>query len=191
VQADWVVPDIVAPTQNQQYGCHSGMGIGSGSLFVGLNVASSVIQSGDAINKSFFPAFQWGPVFTIITNVPVSPGHLVTGVICANPARAGVTFTNRTTGATTTFSFDAPPGVQFVGNSAEWLVATGNVFPIADYGQVFFSACQATQANGFTVGGGTGDNINLVDGGGNVVSEGALIGPTNIWCVYTGALPMA
>jgi hypothetical protein len=64
---------------------------------------------------------------------------------------------------------------------------------MADYGEVFFSVCEAVagDASGHTntVYGGAGDNFNMNDGSGHEVSAGTLITPTVIQCQYVGALP--
>ena len=130
-----------------------------------------------------------------ITNLGISPGDMVTMVICttgAGATTASVSFSNRTTGASTSFNFSAPSGTQLVGNCAEWIVEAPTVggaqSAIADYGEVFFSVCEGFLANGNTVNGGTGNNINLTAGG-NVVSQGNLITPTVISACTPGRCP--
>ena len=55
--------------------------------------------------------------------------------------------TNRTTGDSTSLTFNAPSGTSLVGNSAEWIVEAptvgGQQSSLADYGEVFFSVCEA------------------------------------------------
>jgi hypothetical protein len=200
VEGDWVVPDIDAPTQDQWYYCASWIGLdGDGSNDVcQAGVGSQVYQNGTSISKTFYPWWEWYPNFEVqITNLPISPGDMVTMLICtsgANATTASVSFSNRTTGASTSFSFDAPSGTELVGNCAEWIVEAPTVggaqSALADYGEVFFSVCEAFLTNGTTVNGGTGDNINMTAGG-NVVSDGNLIAPTVIQCLYAGAEPAA
>ena len=86
----------------------------------------------------------------------------------------------------------APSGVQLVGNSAEWIVeqpfSGGDTLP--DYGEVFFSSCEAYIAGGGIVDGGTGAALNIIAGAANsVVSRGVLISPTIIQCSYSGPEP--
>jgi hypothetical protein len=110
----------------------------------------------------------------------------------AGSTTATVYFTNRTTGASTSYNFSAPSGTKLVGNSAEWIVEAPTVggaqSALADYGQVFFNVCEAYPVTGSAVNGGTGNNINLTAGN-SVVSQGALITSTVIECSYTGPLP--
>jgi hypothetical protein len=122
---------------------------------------------------------------------------MITMILCstqgAGSATGTVFFTNRTTGASTSFALSAPGNTKLIGNCAEWIVEAptvgGGQSAIADYGEVFFSVCEAvTTPSGTTVNGGTGNNINMTAGG-NVVSDGNLIAPTIVQCLYAGALP--
>ena len=61
----------------------------------------------------------------------------------------------------------------------------GSVTPMPDYGEVFFSVCEAGLTSGSVVDGGTGNNINLVQNG-KTLSTGALITPTVVECQYAG-----
>ena len=94
--------------------------------------------------------------------------------------------------SSTRMTLTAPAGTKLVGNSAEWVVEAptvgGSQSAIADYGEVFFSVCEAFTNTGTTVNGGTGNNINMTAGG-KVVSHGNLITPTIVQCLFTGALP--
>ncbi len=134
-----------------------------------------------------------------ISNFPVAPGDMVTALLCTSGAgatSASAYFTNRTNGATTSLTFTAPNGTSLTGNSAEWIVEAptvgGQQSAVADYGEVFFSVCEAVAATASgsetTVGGGSGGNINLIAGG-TVVSEGVLVTPAVIQCEYVGTLP--
>jgi hypothetical protein len=64
----------------------------------------------------------------------------------------------------------------------------GEQSQIADYGEVFFSVCEAVTTSGTTVNSGSGNNINLNSGTG-VVSQGSLIQPNIVQGLYTGPLP--
>jgi hypothetical protein len=159
-------------------------------------VECDVYQSGGSITRQIYAWWEWYPNFEVqITNLAVSPGDMVTMLICTsgpNATTASVYFSNRTTGASTSFSFNAPSGTHLAGNSAEWIVEAPTVggaqSAIADFGEVFFSVCEAFLTNGNTVNGSTGNNINLTVGG-KVVAEGNLITPTLIQCLYVGPEP--
>jgi Peptidase A4 family len=198
VEGDWVVPNVDAPTENQWYYCASWIGIdgdGSGDVCQ-AGVECEVFRSGASISRNIYPWWEWYPLPEVqITNLAVNPGDMLTMLLCTSgvdATTASVFVTNRTTGASTSLSFDAPSGTKLVGNSAEWIVEAPTVggaqSAMADYGEVFFSVCEAFTTNGGTIGGGTGDNMNMTAGG-STVSDGNLITPTVVQCLYAGALP--
>jgi hypothetical protein len=199
VYGDWVVPDVDAPTTGQWYYCASWIGIdgdGSPDVFQ-AGVESEVYRTGTAITKNFYPWWEWYPTAEVqITNLPFSPGDMVTMVLCSASGAGSTTgtvfFTNRTTGASTNVTLTAPSGTKLVGNCAEWIVEAptvgGSQSALADYGEVFFSVCEAVTTAGTTLNGGTGNNINMTAGSATV-SDGVLITPTIIQCLYEGTLP--
>jgi hypothetical protein len=199
IEGDWVVPDVAAPTQNQWYYCASWIGIdgdGSGDVCQ-AGVECEVYRSGGSIIRNVYPWFEWFPNSEVqITNLGISPGDMVTMLLCTNQAAgstsATVYFTNRTTGASTSLGFNAPAGSKLVGNSAEWIVEAPTVggaqSAIADFGEVFFSVSEAVTNNSTIVNGGSGDNINLTVNG-NVVADGNLIAPTVVQALYAGQIP--
>ncbi|HEY3749908.1 MAG TPA: G1 family glutamic endopeptidase [Pseudonocardiaceae bacterium] len=203
VQGDWVIPDVDAPTDNQWYYAASWIGIdgdGSGDVCQ-AGIQSAVFRSGGSVTRVIYPWWEWFPEPEIqITNLPVNPGDMITALLCTSGAgatSASVFLTNRTTGDSTSVSFSAPTGTSLVGNCAEWIVeaptVNGQQSAMADYGQVFFSVCEAflgtIAAGGTTVDGGTGDNINMNDSAGHEVSSGGLVTGTVVQCEYVGALP--
>jgi hypothetical protein len=203
VEGDWVIPNVDAPTENRWYYCASWIGIdgdGSGDVCQ-VGVECEAYRSGTSVTTNIYPWFEWFPYpETAITNFPVRPGDMITALLCTSGAgatSASAYFTNRTTGASTSLTFTAPSGRSLTGNSAEWIVEAptvgGSQSLMADYGEVFFSVCEAVaynaSNNATTVYGGTGDNINMNDGSGHEVSSGTLVTPTVIQCQYVGALP--
>jgi hypothetical protein len=207
VFADWIIPNVAAPKQNQWFYCSSWVGIdGDGSNDVcQAGIEGDVFQSGTSITHVFYPWWEWfgGPEVRI-TNLAVSPGDMVTVGICTgqlgvvvSPEGAGATtarvfFTNRTSGAATSFDISAPAGTKLVGNCIEWIVEAPTVngvqSQIADYGQVFFTHCLAktTDANAAPVTVDTGDSINMTADG-SVVSQGTLVSSTVVECEYVAA----
>lgn len=200
MEGDWVVPDVDAPTQGQWYYCASWIGIdgdGSGDVFQ-AGVECEVYRSGSSITRHIYPWWEWYPISEVqITNLTVNPGDMITMILCSTQGVGSTTgtvyFTNRTTGASMSYALTAPAGTKLVGNCAEWIVEAptvgGSQSALADYGEVFFSVCEAVTTPGnTTVNGGTGDNINMYAGS-QEVSEGNLITPTIVQCLYEGALP--
>ncbi len=198
IEGDWVIPAVDAPTQNEWYYCATWIGIdgdGSGDVFQ-AGVESDVYANGSSITLNYYPWWEWYPGPSVaITNFPVSPGDMITMLICSagvGSTTGTVYWTNVTTGASTNASLTAPSGTKLIGNCAEWIVeaptVNGGQSALADYGEVFFSVCEAFTNTGATVDGGTQNNINMTAGG-KVVSDGNLITPTIVQCLYAGALP--
>jgi hypothetical protein len=199
IEGDWVVPDIDAPTENQWYYCATWIGLdgdGSGDVCQ-AGIGSQVYRSGTSVTSQFYAWWEWYPEPEVqITNFPVSPGDMITALITASPGagatKANVYLTNRTTGASTSLSFTAPGNTTLSGNCAEWITEAptvgGQQSSMADFGEVFFSVCEAG-TNSTLVGGGTGDNINEINSGGAVVVDGNLITSTIVQCEYVGILP--
>jgi hypothetical protein len=86
----------------------------------------------------------------------------------------------------------APSGTKLVGNCAAWIVEAptvgGGQSALADYGEVFFSVCEAVTNGNTTVNGGTQNNINMTAGG-KVISDGNLITATVVQFLYAGPQP--
>ena len=201
VQGDWVVPDVYPTVQNQWQYCASWVGLdgdGSGDVCQ-AGMICAAYASGSSISRSIFPWHEWYPQSWVeITNLDVSPGDLVTMLICstdgAGSTSALVFFGNQTSGVSTSYQITAPSGTKLAGNSAEWVVETpvvnGVLSDMPDYGQVFFSNCEGYLTNGSVINGGTGNSIKLVQN--NVtLSTGALITPTIIECQYGGPAAIA
>lgn len=192
ITADWVVPNVYCPADGQWHYASSWIGLdGDGSSDIcQAGVTSYLYRSGSTIQRYRYPYFAWFPGSAVtITNLPVNAGDLITVTICANAAAATLTFTNQTTGATTSLGFSAPAGTTLTGNCAEWVVSDSvNANVLADYGQVFF-ANASVLGNGGAVGAGTGDLIRMVDAAGDTLSQGVRITDTIVQCVYTGAKP--
>ena len=203
IQGDWVVPNVDAPSEGNAK-CAIWIGIDGdtqlqdGGQVFQAGVFINVDRSGSAINATFEAFWEWfpDPVVTI-TNFAVSPGDLITMVLCssegAGSTEGTVFFANRTTGMGTSVALTAPQNVTLLGRTAEWIVETlmsDNVqIQLADYGEVFFSECRAVTTFGSIVEGSTGNDIVAFDTQGNVISRGKLIAPTIVQCLYTGVVP--
>jgi Peptidase A4 family len=196
VQGDWVVPNVYAPTQNKWYYCANWIGIdgdGSGDVCQ-AGMICAVYQSGNSITRTIYPWHEWAPSGWVeITNLTITAGDLISMLICtaqgAGSTTASIFFGNQTSGVSMSYEITAPSGTKLVGNSAEWIVETpivgGALTQMPDYGEVFFSNCEAALTNGTVINGGTGNSINLGQNG-TTVSTGTLITPTIIECQYTG-----
>jgi hypothetical protein len=199
VEGDWVVPNVYPTVQNKWQYCANWVGIdgdGSGDVCQ-AGMICAAYQSGSSITRSIYPWHEWYPSSWVeITNLAISPGDFVSVLICtaqgAGSTTATVYFGNHTSGASTSYQITAPSGTTLAGNSAEWVVETpivnGSLTQMPDYGEVFFSVCEAALTNGSVVDGGTGNNINLVQNG-TTLSTGTLITPTIVECQYAGSAP--
>jgi hypothetical protein len=134
---------------------------------------------------------QFGPV-------QVNAGDLVSPVVCtagAGATEATVLFANWTSGGATSFVIEAPAGTTLVGNCAEWVVerplVNGAESMLADYGEVFFSGCDAGLYSGSgdlqVIGGGTQVHIDMIPPPLTTpLSAGILVAPEVVQCVYNG-----
>jgi hypothetical protein len=195
IQGEWVVPNVSAPTADEWYYCASWVGIdGDGSDDVCQSGVECEIYrpSSGAPTVNIYPWVEWYPAGEIaITNLAVHPGDLVTVLICTNghgSTSASVFFSNRTSGQSTSLALNAPAGISLVGNCAEWIVEAPTVggaqSSLANYGETVFTDSDAWTHGGKTVGGGTGESIDMVDSNGKVVSDGILLAATAVECEY-------
>jgi Peptidase A4 family len=205
VQADWTVPNVSAPVENQEHDCAIWIGLdgandGAASVFqAGVNCQAT--RSGVSSTADFYLWWEWYPNPSVrIVNVPVKPGDMVTVTLCSDGAGSTIAWgylTNRTTGVSTSFGAVAPAGITLEGDSAEWIVETpemsfgGPFLPLADYGEVFFSNCEAVRTDFSVIQGGAAsafaDTFSMQPSdGGPVVSRGIWVAPTVIRCLYTG-----
>ena len=78
IEADWVIPDVDAPTENQWYYCASWIGIdGDGSRDVcQIGIECEVYRSGNSITRNIYPWWEWFPESEVaITNFSAQPGR--------------------------------------------------------------------------------------------------------------------
>src|SRR5204863_8625146 len=91
VEGDWVIPNVDAPTENQWYYCASWIGIdgdGSGDVCQ-IGIECEVYRSGASVSRNIYPWWEWFPLSEVqITNFPVSPGDMVTMLLCTTGANA-------------------------------------------------------------------------------------------------------
>jgi hypothetical protein len=215
LQADFVIPNVYPPQSGIEYKCGVWIGLDgfgvSNDRVCQAGVGYTVYMVGSSIHREIFPWVEWYPDNRIpVTNLTISPGDFMTMLLCT-PSGAGSTsaqayFANTTSGQSTSMEFYPPTHstISLIGNCAEWIVEAPNNLPgvlntLPDYGEVFFSSCEAYTAgtaktSGTLVDGGTGDNLNIVfpydpmdPTRGKVISQGTLITPTIIQCLYVGA----
>lgn len=124
VYGEWSVPTMQPDFDHPKTPMTVGFWVGlDGSL------NNQVLQAGTAATVTgesidYWAWFEWFPAPPVrINNFPISPGDLVTVLVCAQrPAWGFVSMLNRTTGVTTSVGFPPPPGVMWQGTTAEWIV---------------------------------------------------------------------
>ena len=107
-------------------------------------------------------------------------------LICVNRntfASATIFLLNESSGASTSFDVYPPNGAPLGGTSAEWIVSSGTYqgepVALANYGAVYFDDAICTAGNV-----GNADTIQMVDGGGNVISRAVIDLPRLIQCTF-------
>jgi Peptidase A4 family len=212
VVGQWMVPNVSAPPNNEEYYTAVWVGIDGGTDATGLlssdvcqvGVNCDVIRSHSSTSVTIYPWWEWyDPTADTgqmgVSNLTVKAGDTVAVTICTSgpgATHATAFFANITSGVGTAFAMFSEPGVSLIGNCAEWIVekpqVNGQPSMLADYGEVFFSGCEAVSytpdGSGVTVvGGGTQNYIDMYPPpGATLISQGILIAPTVVQCVYVG-----
>lgn len=195
VAGTWTMPVAALPAgaqENVRYCASAWVGIdgdqgSSDVLQAGCD--ADVTLAGGATQLQYFPWSEWYPLDSSwITNLPVSPGHILDCMIGATGS-SGTTATiflgNKTTGIGLHFSAQAPQGTVFSGNCAEWIVeAFGSLGPLANYGQIKFSDCNSGTGGGATIEVGSGITIDMVDADQQIISRSSISGATDVTVTY-------
>jgi hypothetical protein len=187
------------PTVPHAYPAPGFAGTEYSSAWLGIDGdgSSDVMQAGTETDSdgTCYAWFEWFPNFSIaISNFPVSPGDVISLVLCAtNPTTAWMSIGNLTSKTYTNFAFSAPARTMLVGNCAEAIVerpTVNNVLAqLPRYGEVFFDDTNAYSANGLTCPIGLGTSISMVaDDGVTVISAPTFEADTDAFKVaYAGA----
>ena len=211
IVGEWTIPNVGGSPGHDFY-CTSWIGIdGYQSVQSGIDgkvcqagINMDLTQTGSSMTPSVAPWCEWLPGPEVgIRNFPVSFGDTVIITICTSGIGANeatIFFANRTSGMGTSFILDSPldangQRVQLVGDSAEWVVerpfVNGRPALLADYGEVFFSGCQAVLYNSAdgsfseVVNGGTERGIDMFETAtSTLLSRGILVADKVIQCVY-------
>lgn len=197
VSGQWTVPNF-SPSASGASHC---------SIWVGIDGkfgASSfdVLQAGVGCdfndgNNMPYAWYEWAPdppIPLLSSQMPVSVGDVIscsiTGQISSNTAT--IELRNLRPGAVpSAFSIQvlAMGGRSLQGGCAEWVVEAprinGNPTTLCNYGEVQFSGCRATDANGNTLDPSDGIALNLQQGG-EFVSYGSSPGPGLVICSQRG-----
>ncbi len=96
---------------------------------------------------------------------------------------------NETKGIATSFKVSAPSkNLGLIGNCAEWIVerplVDNTLTKLANYGYVPFKKAHASATGTRNVNSSAGNNVNMVDDSGNIISTGTVSSPDNVTCNY-------
>ena len=187
VLGQWNVPDLAAA---------AGGGSQYTFAFIGIDGNTDVtqigtIQSVSGASKSCYAVYEWFPnSWSAITNLPVSFGDTMIGLICLDsPTEAFFSLLNVTAGVHAGFVFDAPAGTASLENQAEWILERPEVGgvnpPMPNFGEIYFNSAMGGHGLDFLVDGGSDTAINMVVNGATVATT-TVETPTLIKIAYTG-----
>jgi Peptidase A4 family len=194
VLGQWNVPDV-APAAG-------GKGSQYSFAFIGIDGNTDVTQIGTiqsvstaangSVSKSCYAVYEWFPnSWSAITNLPVSFGDTMIGLICLDsPTEAFFSLVNVTSGIHAGFIFDAPAGTASLENQAEWILERPEVNgvnpPMPNFGEIYFDSAMGGHGLDFLADGGTDTAINMVVNGATVATT-TVETPTLIKIAYTGS----
>jgi hypothetical protein len=193
VLGQWNVPDI-APAAG-------GKGAQYTFAFIGIDGNTDVTQIGTvqsvstatngSLSKSCYAVYEWFPnSWSAITNLPVSFGDTMIGLICMeSPTEAFFSLLNVTSGVHAGFVFDAPAGTVSLENQAEWILERPDVSgvnpPMPNFGEIYFDSAMGGHGLDFLADGGSDTAINMVVNGATVATT-TVETPTLIKIAHTG-----
>ena len=191
VEGSWTIPVVALPA-----GADPGR-VYAASTWVGIDGdggSPDVLQAGcdaDVRVSAAAPVaryrvwYEWYPGNSSwIDNMPIAAGDHLSCVIQLVPGSrnsASILLVNQTRNVPQHFAITAPDGYSLIGNCAEWILeANGELGPLAQYGQVSFTGCEARTTAGavLTLAGGTA--LNMVDADDQVISVGTILSPNDV-----------
>jgi len=152
-------------------------------------IAFDAYCNGGVTYTSYYAWYEWVPAAAVsIQNVTITPGDVIWIEVWSTSATEGnVYVSNANTQQSFYIDFQAPPGTQLLGNSAEWiterpLLSNGQLATLTNYTYVPFWDSYV-----WTFGGSTypfsdpyGFGINMVDASNNVISKQGLPGENSV-----------
>ena len=198
VLGQWNVPDVAPPAEGQgDWYSVAWIGIDGNADVTQIGTLQSV--SADAsgnLSKTCYAWYEWFPnSFAAITNLPVSFGDTMLGLICMeSPTEAFFNLLNLTSGIHAGFTFTAPDGTVSLENQAEWILERPEIGsvnpPLPNFGAVYFDSAMGGHGLDFLADGGTDTVLNIVENGVTVATT-TVETPTLIKIAYTGLPPFA
>jgi hypothetical protein len=193
VLGQWNVPDVTPAA--------SGQGDWYSLAWIGIDGINDVTQIGtlqsvtaDAkgnLSKNCYAWYEWWPnSWQAITNLPVSFGDTMLGLICMDsPTEAFFNLLNLTSGIHAGFTFTAPTGTVSSENQAEWILERPEIGgvnpPLPNFGEIYFDSAMGGRGLDFLADGGTDTVLNMAENG-TTVATTTIETPTLIKISYTG-----
>lgn len=187
VLGQWNVPDLTLATGGGGQYTFAFIGIDGNTDVTQIGTVQSVSSAG----KSCYAVYEWYPYsWSAITNLPVSFGDTMIGLICLDsPTEAFFSLLNATSGVHAGFVFDAPAGTASLENQAEWVLERPEISgvnpPMPNFGEIYFDSAMGGHGLDFLADGGSDTAINMVVNGATVATT-TVETPTLIKIAYTG-----
>lgn len=192
VLGQWNVPDVASAAGGGDQYTFAFIGIDGNSDVTQIGTIQSVSKATNgSVSKSCYAVYEWFPnSWAAITNLPVSFGDTMLGLICLDsPTEAFFSLLNLTSGVHAGFVFDAPSGTASLENQAEWILERPEVGgvnpPMPNFGEIYFDSAMGGHGLDFVANGGTDAAINMVVNGATVATT-TVETPTLIKIAYTG-----
>ncbi len=193
VLGQWNVPDVApAATGQGSEVSFAWIGIDGNTDVTQIGTVQSVSTAANgSVSKSCYAVYEWYPnSWSAITNLPVSFGDTMIGLICLDsPTEAFFSLLNATSGIHAGFVFDAPSGTISLENQAEWVFERPEVSgvnpPLPNFGEIYFNSAMGGHGLDFLADGGSDTAINMVVNGATVATT-TVETPTLIKIAYTG-----
>jgi len=195
IVGNWTVPSVSAPTEAQ--GTEGGWNSSSWLGLDGFFFSNDVLQAGVQQRVISIPPFnlripiyvawyEWfappqpnspGYIFqTNIANFPVKPGDVIFCSVQYNGTTSGsISFANDTTGQHFSITLAPPPGANFNGQSAEWIMEAPDggepTSSLPKFSPVTFTSALACGPNNATTNPAAGDLLNIESAGGKILTS--------------------
>jgi hypothetical protein len=192
VLGQWNVPDLAPAAGGGGQYTFAFIGIDGNTDVTQIGTIQSVSTAANgSVSKSCYAVYEWYPnSWSAITNLPVSFGDTMIGLICLeSPTEAFFSLLNVTSGIHAGFVFDAPAGTASLENQAEWILERPEVGgvnpPMPNFGEIYFDSAVGGHGLDFLADGGSDTAINMVVNGATVATT-TVETPTLIKIAYTG-----
>lgn len=194
VFGQWNVPDVAPAAEGQgSWYSFAWIGIDGDTDVTQIGTLQSVSADANGnLSKHCCAVYEWWPnSWQAITNLPVSFGDTMSGLICLDsPTEGFFNMLNMTSGIHTGFAFTAPAGTVSLENQAEWILERPEINgvnpPLPNFGKIYFDSAMGGRGLDFLADGGTDTAINIVENG-TTVATTTIETPTLIQIAYTGS----